>query len=54
MQRAANFQARSAKNKMKPKKMKAMSDFDQGLLKKFVVDLYVLLYQNIKHCLHSR
>lgn len=44
MQRAANFQARSAKNKMKPKKMKAMSDFDQGLLKKFVVDLYVLLY----------
>ncbi|XP_025425066.1 probable ATP-dependent RNA helicase DDX27 [Sipha flava] len=30
MQRVANFQARSAKNKMKPKKMKAMSDIDQG------------------------
>jgi len=31
MQRVANFQARSAKNKMKPKKMSAMSDFGQGL-----------------------
>jgi hypothetical protein len=31
MQRVANFQARSAKNKMKPKKMKAMSDIDQGM-----------------------
>lgn len=31
LQRVANFQARSAKNKMKPKKMKAMSEFDQGL-----------------------
>lgn len=33
MQRVANFQARSAKNKMKPKKMNAMSDFDKGMYK---------------------
>lgn len=32
MQRAANFQARNAKSKMKPKKLNAMSNFDQGLL----------------------
>jgi len=31
MQRVANFQARSAKNKMKPKKMSAMADFGRGL-----------------------
>jgi len=31
LQRIANFQARSAKNKLKPKKMSAMSDFNQGL-----------------------
>lgn len=34
MQRVANFQARSAKNKMKPKKMNAVSDFNQGLFVK--------------------
>ncbi|XP_050443532.1 probable ATP-dependent RNA helicase DDX27 isoform X2 [Adelges cooleyi] len=30
LQRVANFQARSAKNKMKPKKMNAITDFGQG------------------------
>lgn len=36
LQRMANIQARSAKNKLKPKKMKAMSDFDRGLLNVFL------------------
>lgn len=31
LQRSANFQARNAKNKLKPKKMNAMSDVDKGL-----------------------
>lgn len=33
LQRAVNFQSRNAKNKMKPKKLNAMSNFDQGLLR---------------------
>lgn len=37
MQRVANFQARSAKNKMKPKKMKAMSEFDQGMYNNYFI-----------------
>lgn len=31
LQRIANFQARSAKNKLKPKKLSSMSDFGKGL-----------------------
>lgn len=40
MQRAANFQARSAKNKMKPKKIKKFSEFEQGLLYRIIVYFY--------------
>lgn len=38
LQRIANFQARSAKNKMKPKKLNAMSDISQGLLNIFTIN----------------
>lgn len=52
LQRLANFQARSAKNKMKPKKMNAMSDFTKGMLNVFFISLlffycYYLFINNI-------
>lgn len=43
LQRIANFQARNAKNKMKPKKLNAMSDISQGLLNVFPIVRFFLL-----------
>lgn len=48
LQRIANFQARSAKNKMKPKKLNAMSD-SQGLLNVFLIVSFLLLFVIYKY-----
>lgn len=50
MQRVANFQARSAKNKMKPKKMSAMADFGQGLWLLFIMFSFYLILHNVSRC----
>lgn len=51
LQRIANFQARSAKNKMKPKKMNAVSNFDQGVFNVFYLSKFCIstIYKQYIH-----